>query len=171
LVYLQTPLSFHDQNQREYDGDAPSFTESPRDLTVNVGESAAFYAGVNGTQQLSCQWQKDGVNLPGETTGVLAIPSCVPADAGQYTLVATNSCGTSESRAATLTVIQPCVGDIAPDQPGGNGIVDIDDLFAVIGAWGLCPEPCPPCTADLDGNCEIDIDDLFTIIAGWGPCD
>jgi hypothetical protein len=27
--------------------------------------------------------------------------------------------------------------DIAP--PGGNGVVDIDDLLVIINAWGPCP--------------------------------
>lgn len=31
----------------------------------------------------------------------------------------------------------PCPADIAPS--GGNGIVDVDDLLAVINAWGACP--------------------------------
>jgi hypothetical protein len=66
---------------------------------------------------------------------------------------------------------QPCPGDIAP--PGGNGVVNIDDLFLVIGSWGPCP-PTGQCRADVspppNGDGVVNIDDLFLIIARWGPC-
>jgi hypothetical protein len=45
--------------------------------------------------------------------------------------------------------------------------VDIDDLFEVIGAWGACDTPPPPCAADLDGNGFVDIDDLFMVLSNW----
>jgi hypothetical protein len=63
---------------------------------------------------------------------------------------------------------QPCPADITGN---GEGVVNIDDLFAVILAWGPCPPPCPPyCAADIDHNCVVNIDDLFAIILGWGAC-
>src|SRR5262245_58150211 len=34
-------------------------------------------------------------------------------------------------------IVTPCPPDIAP--AGGNGLVDVDDLLAIIGAWGPCP--------------------------------
>jgi hypothetical protein len=73
-----------------------------------------------------------------------------------------------------LVRLATCTGDIAP--PGGNAKVDIDDLFAVIRAWGPCPAPCPPsCPADIVlqgpmGACFVNIDDLFAVINAWGPC-
>jgi hypothetical protein len=47
----------------------------------------------------------------------------------------------------------------------GDGVVNVNDLLAVINAWGLCSPPCP---ADLDGNGVVDIDDLLTVINNWG---
>lgn len=58
-----------------------------------------------------------------------------------------------------------CTGDISPSR-GGDGIVDIDDLFAVINNWGVCGG----CPADLDVNGVVDVDDLFTAINHWGTC-
>jgi hypothetical protein len=46
--------------------------------------------------------------------------------------------------------------------------VNIDDLLAVINAWGACP---PPCSADIvppGGNGVVDIDDLLAVINNWG---
>lgn len=48
-----------------------------------------------------------------------------------------------------------CIGDIAPS-PNGNGVVDIDDLVAVITHWGACP------VIDVDG-------DGYTVLQG--DCD
>ena len=48
----------------------------------------------------------------------------------------------------------------------GDGVVDTDDLFALLGAWG----PCPGCPEDLSGDDVIDTDDLFAMLGAWGPC-
>ena len=45
-----------------------------------------------------------------------------------------------------------------------NGVVNIDDVFAILAAWG----PCPGCPEDVDGNGTVDIDDLFAVLADWG---
>lgn len=44
--------------------------------------------------------------------------------------------------------------------------VDIDDLFAVLSAWGSCEG----CLEDLNGDDVVDIDDIFAVLAEWGPC-
>ena len=63
-----------------------------------------------------------------------------------------------------------------------DGTVNIDDLLAVINAWGNCPElpdgvatgPRPPCPADISpsvcGDSVVNIDDLLAVINHWGPC-
>ena len=60
----------------------------------------------------------------------------------------------------------PCPADISP--AGGDFRVTIDDLLAVIAAWG----PCPPqsCPADVNGSGAVDIDDLLMVINTWGSC-
>lgn len=50
-----------------------------------------------------------------------------------------------------------------------TGSVDVDDLVAVILAWGPCP-PDLPCPADIDGSTVVDVDDLVAVILAWGPC-
>ncbi len=61
----------------------------------------------------------------------------------------------------------PVSGDINCD-----GVVNIDDIFAVLGFWGDCPDPCPPyCTGDLTEDCAVNIDDIFAILGMWGPCE
>jgi hypothetical protein len=51
-----------------------------------------------------------------------------------------------------------------------NGHVNIDDLFAIIAAWGPCPPPPTICWADINHDGFVGIDDLFAVIQSWGPC-
>ena len=68
--------------------------------------------------------------------------------------------------------VQPqCPADIAP--PGGNGVINVDDLLAVINTWG---QTGPPGTIQGDiappgGNGLVNVDDLLAVINAWGPCD
>jgi hypothetical protein len=55
-----------------------------------------------------------------------------------------------------------------PGDVNGDGSVDVDDLIAVILAWGPCPAPPVACPADLDDNGSVDVDDLIAVILNWG---
>ena len=60
-----------------------------------------------------------------------------------------------------------CPADIA----GGDGIVNVADLLAVLAAWGPCPTPPALCPADIaGGDGTVSVQDLLAIIAAWGPC-
>lgn len=62
----------------------------------------------------------------------------------------------------------PCVADI-----NGSGGVNVDDLLAVINAWGPCPAPPTPCPTDIapaGGNGQVNVDDLLAVINAWGAC-
>jgi hypothetical protein len=48
--------------------------------------------------------------------------------------------------------------------------INVDDLVAVILAWGPCPLPPTTCPADVDGDDDVDVDDLVAVILGWGSC-
>jgi hypothetical protein len=63
-----------------------------------------------------------------------------------------------------------CQGDVNHD-----GMVDADDLTAVILNWGLCPGvPSVGCLGDVHtqpcGNGDVNSDDLTDVILGWGDC-
>jgi hypothetical protein len=76
---------------------------------------------------------------------------------------------TSATFEFALTFEPPaCLGDVVPAE--GDGVVDVDDLFGMLNAWGtsdpqfdLSPSGAP------DG--VIGIDDLFVLIGAWGACD
>ncbi|MCI0366107.1 MAG: S8 family serine peptidase [Phycisphaerales bacterium] len=61
-----------------------------------------------------------------------------------------------------------CVGDVT-----GDGVVNVADLLAVIGAWGACADP-ENCAADVaplpDGDGVVNVADLLGVIGAWGSC-
>ena len=79
-------------------------TVQPVDVQVLEGGAATFTVQATGTDLLY-QWQRDGVNMPGETSPSLTITGVNFADNGAvFTCVVTNAAGSVVSSAATLTV-------------------------------------------------------------------
>jgi hypothetical protein len=110
-----------------------------------------------------------GSTISGAHSGTLKITHARTFDAGSYTCTLANVCGSATSSAANLNVSNCCDPDIA----GNGGVVNIDDLLAVINTWGPCLTPPALCLADiapLGGNGTVDIDDLLAVINGWGAC-
>jgi hypothetical protein len=87
-------------------GLAPFITSAPQDQTVVAGSSVTFRAAAIGTPAPAYQWSKDGVPISGATSTVLTLASATTADAGRYTITATNSSGTSVAT-ANLVVRAP----------------------------------------------------------------
>ncbi|MHC5001883.1 MAG: hypothetical protein ACYTJ0_02055 [Planctomycetota bacterium] len=57
----------------------------------------------------------------------------------------------------------PCPADV-----DGTGVVDVDDLVAVILDWGTDGSAH---NSDVDGSGTVDVDDIVVVILTWGPCD
>jgi hypothetical protein len=49
----------------------------------------------------------------------------------------------------------------------GDDSVNVDDLIALILAWGPCPAPPVSCLADVNGSGAVDVDDLVEVILNW----
>ena len=86
-------------------------------------------------------------------------------------LLSSNSAGTY---AVDIGEQPLCLPDIAPIG-APNGEVNVDDLLAVINAWGACADPnnCPADIAPAGppvGDDQVNVDDLLAVINGWGPC-
>jgi hypothetical protein len=82
---------------------APTITIQPISQTVFAGAGVTFTTVATGTG-LSYQWRKDGFNIPGATAASYTINNVAVADAGDYDLVITGTCGTVTSTVAALTV-------------------------------------------------------------------
>jgi hypothetical protein len=91
----------------------PTILLQPKSVTDYIGRTATFTVTASGNSGLSYQWLKDGTNLlengsvMGVATNSLAITGFHIYDAGNYTVLVTNSSGTLTSQVAVLTVLLP----------------------------------------------------------------
>ena len=84
----------------------PVISIQPSNQEVGEGITAEFSVVANGTEPLSYQWQKNGVNITGATTATYITPPITLSDNGStYSVNVTNPAGSVVSDAATLTVI------------------------------------------------------------------
>jgi hypothetical protein len=87
-------------------GDPPSVTLLSTNLFVTRGNTASLGATVGGAPAPALQWFHGSTPVPNGTNSVLIITNAQPADAGSYSLFATNSLGSITSATATLTVLE-----------------------------------------------------------------
>ena len=83
----------------------PSITQQPVSQTNLVGSTVTFSVAATGTPPLAYQWQKDGVNLSGQTNASLTLANVQPSAAGRYRVIVSNAAGSVTSAEATLTVL------------------------------------------------------------------
>ncbi len=105
------------------------FTQPAQQLAP-IGGEARFTMLATGTQPLTYQWQKDGVdladgvNITGATTNTLQITSVSTTDRGSYSVVITNGYGSVTSLTANLVVVTSPQVSGAFTLPDGNLEVD-----------------------------------------------
>ncbi len=85
-------------------GVAPSFVQSPLSQTVIAGATVAFNVTATGTPTPTFQWRRDGVAIAGATKSSLILTGVTVANAGSYTVVASNSVTNVTSAAGTLAL-------------------------------------------------------------------
>ncbi len=83
----------------------PSFTRQPVSWTVKIGAAVTFVAAADGAPAPAYQWRKDGNVIGGATEASLTITDVSLADAGTYSVVATNGAGSVTSTAAMLRTV------------------------------------------------------------------
>ena len=81
----------------------PIITTQPVNQTISVGGTINFSVVATGTN-LSYQWRKDGVNIPGAMSASYSKTNAQVSDAGKYTVVVSNTAGSVTSNEVTLTV-------------------------------------------------------------------
>ena len=62
-----------------------------------------------------------------------------------------------------------CPADIYPST-SGDGVVNVQDLLVVIGAWGPCPPIPTCCSGDIVQDSVVNVVDLLALLASWGSC-
>lgn len=74
---------------------------------------------------------------------------------------------TPTSASAQLALTADLIATHQQSLPGdvnGDGIVNTNDLLAVLAAWGPCEPPCPE---DLDNDGTVSVNDVLILISAW----
>ena len=120
---------------------APAITTQPTSQTVTEGETATFTVEASGTELLSYQWQQstdngnswtniDSANAAEYATG----QTTTSMNGYQYRCMVSNSVGSVESNAATLTVnAKPTYTITAVSSPAEGGTATADKTTAAAG--------------------------------------
>ena len=86
---------------------------SPQSLSVYPGQTAQFTVAGGGSDPVYYQWQLEGTNISnsgnitGTATDTITITNANNGNAGNYSLILTNSSGAVTSGVATLTILTP----------------------------------------------------------------
>jgi hypothetical protein len=131
-------MAFGTHYMLEASATMPTVIEHPSSQTVAMGQPAWFGVIAEGSGTLNYQWRRNGTPIPNAVQQMYTIPAVSAEDIGVYDCVVSNAygqlaCGVTLSFGAILT-IQTCTADITQD-----GLVNVNDLLAVINAWGVCP--------------------------------
>jgi len=89
---------------------APNIIGQPVGATVSQGQTTNFTVVATGIPAPSYQWYQNGLPVSGASGATLNIASAVRTNAGNYTVVASNSSGSVTSSVAVLTY----TGNVAP---------------------------------------------------------
>ncbi len=98
-----TELANHFQG-RFGTGTAPYFIGTFVPQTVAVGKTLTYSTAVQGSTPITLQWYKGSSKITGATTTSLTLTNLQVADAGTYTIWATNGAGTA-SQSVAVTVL------------------------------------------------------------------
>jgi hypothetical protein len=105
----------------------PAITMDPVGATIGSGSSYTFVVSASG-DNLAYQWKKDGDPIVGATDSSYNIPHAGPSDAGGYSCVVSNECGSVESSTAVLVVNLQATMSLAAPSAYINGdqlVVDV----------------------------------------------
>jgi hypothetical protein len=104
---------------------------SPVSQSVSAGTTVTFTGAASGTAPLSYQWQFGDANIAGATNTSLTLANAVIANAGGYTIVASNPYGSATSSVATLSVDESKVEVVSTSATAASTVVVSINLIAL----------------------------------------
>ncbi|MFC2086421.1 endonuclease, partial [Bacteroidota bacterium] len=108
----------------------PKIIAHPEDLILCTCDTAVFFVNVVGTESLSYQWKKNGVDIGDANETTFSINSVTQSDTGSYSCSISNSLGSITSTPAYLTVNYT-------EQPSGiDQAVCFDGVVTILSATG-----------------------------------
>ena len=118
---------------------APSISTQPQSATATVGGSATLLVTATGSAPLAYQWQKAGAAISGATSASFTLSAVQAGDAGNYTVVVSNSAGSVTSSSATLTVNAAPVAPSISSQPQSTAVTVGSTATFAVTASGAAP--------------------------------
>lgn len=118
---------------------APAIATQPASLTVDAGGTATFTVVATGGAPLSYQWRKNGQALSGALADTLTLANVSATDAGDYTVVVSNSAGSVTSAAATLSLTGVVTPPTILEQSGSQSVVVGGAVAFTVTAGGSAP--------------------------------
>lgn len=107
---------------------SPVISTAPASKTAIVGTNVAFTVSASGSAPLFYFWAHngnpltDGGNISGSSTATLNLTSVMTTDAGNYSVIVSNSLGSATNSSATLTVlVPPSISTQPQPQNAANG--------------------------------------------------
>jgi hypothetical protein len=85
----------------------PTMSLQPQSQTNILGRTASFNASASGTAPLIYQWTFNGNPIAGATQTNLTLTNLQPGNEGSYSVLVTNSAGSTTSAVANLTILIP----------------------------------------------------------------
>ena len=114
-----------------------AITRQPADTAGPVGGTATFSVGINATPDVTYQWRKGGVNIPGATSATYITPALTAADNNAlYSVVVTKTGANSVTSADAKLTVAP-VSDV-----NGSVLIEIFNGLggtAVPASFSLAP--------------------------------
>ena len=118
----------------------PAITAQPEDQSVTSGQPVTFTFSATGSGTLRYQWKKNGVNIVGATTDTLSIPAAITSDSGaSFTVMVTDSAGSTTSNRATLAVARPAGVPIILKNPQRPRVLRNQRASFSVSAWSASP--------------------------------
>jgi hypothetical protein len=115
---------------------APFILLQPQGQIIPSGGTVDFRVFRAGTAPMAYQWRFNGTNLPGATTSSLSLTNVQVSDAGNYSVVLSNSAGKLTSSNAFLTVAVPPPLAFEPFAPALTAYAPGDNLAGQTNAGG-----------------------------------
>ncbi len=113
-----------------------SVSVPPQSQLAVAGATVQFTVTAGGTAPFAYQWRKEGVNLNGQNGPLLTLNNVQPVNAGNYSVVVTNSFGSATSAVAVLTIVVP---PTITDDPTNRTVLENDPVTFFAAATGTAP--------------------------------
>ena len=104
----------------------PTITLQPADATITPRSTASFFVAADGGT-LAYQWLKNGATIPGATGTTYSVSNATTNDVASYSVRVSNGCGQTNSRGASLTIVDRALQIVGGSAlPGSNIVVPVN---------------------------------------------